>query len=163
MRTLLFAAAVLFVLLLVLFRADIGDYADDATQVKTTDTSWVGEWQWVEIPTTTTTTTTVQPRARSAPTIRAASASAPSAVVSDETWDRIAACESGGRWDLNSGNGYSGGLQFAASTWIRAGGRRFAAYAYQATREQQIQIANEWLARTSWSQWPECSRRVGVR
>lgn len=77
-------------------------------------------------------------------------------------WDRIAACESGGRWDDTRG-GYEGGLHFLNSTWLRAGGGRFAQHAYQATREQQIAVAESWLARTSWAQWPVCSRKVGVR
>lgn len=91
-------------------------------------------------------------RARTAPTHRTPA----------NVWDRIANCESGGRWDDTRG-GYEGGLHFAHDTWVRAGGRRFAEHAYQATREQQIEIAVGWLARTSWAQWPVCSRKVGAR
>jgi purine-cytosine permease-like protein len=32
-------------------------------------------------------------------------------------WDKVAQCESGGNWSINTGNGYYGGLQFSASTW----------------------------------------------
>ena len=90
-------------------------------------------------------------------------------------WDRLADCESGdrdrhgnpipgtARWNTNTGNGYFGGLQFSADTWRRAGGTRFAPYAHQATRTQQITIASAWLARTRWAQWPDCSRRLGLR
>lgn len=108
-----------------------------------------------------TTTTTVAPRARTAPMVRAANVTKPTP-VSDEVWDRIAACESGQRWDDTRG-GYEGGLHFLHDTWVRAGGRRFAEHAYQATRRQQIDIANEWLARTGWYQWPACSRKLGLR
>lgn len=76
-------------------------------------------------------------------------------------WDSLAACESGGRWHLTEG-GHEGGLQFLHSTWVAAGGRRFAEHAYDATREQQIEIAKGWLARTSPNQWPECGPRVGL-
>jgi hypothetical protein len=83
-------------------------------------------------------------------------------VVSGSIWDLIAQCESGGRWDDRRG-GYEGGLHFLNSTWLRAGGGRYALHAYDATREQQIEIAQSWLERTSWSQWPVCSRKVGAR
>lgn len=88
--------------------------------------------------------------------------SAPSA-PSGSVWDRLAACESGGNWHTNTGNGYSGGLQFTASTWRAAGGTKYAPSAHQASREQQIAVAQAWLARTSWSQWPACSRKLGLR
>lgn len=84
-------------------------------------------------------------------------------VASDGVWDRLAACESGGNWQTNTGNGYSGGLQFLPSTWRAAGGTRYAPLPHQATREQQIAVAKSWLAKTSWSQWPACSRRLGLR
>lgn len=77
-------------------------------------------------------------------------------------WDRLAQCESGGNWH-HTGSRFSGGLQFLPSTWRAAGGIRYAPTAAQATREQQITIAQSWLARTSWSQWPACSRRLGLR
>lgn len=92
--------------------------------------------------------------ARSAPIV--------SRPVPDSVWDAIAQCESGGRWDDTRG-GYEGGVHFLHSTWVKAGGRRFAEHAYQASREEQIEIAKGWLARTSWEQWPACSRKVGAR
>lgn len=67
-------------------------------------------------------------------------------------WDDIAACESGGNWSINSGNGYYGGLQFLQSTWEGAGGGEYAPRADLATREQQIAVA-ERLPRSSW---PNC-------
>ncbi|WP_269453600.1 transglycosylase family protein [Pseudoclavibacter sp. 13-3] len=76
-------------------------------------------------------------------------------------WDRMAQCESGGRWNINTGNGYYGGLQFSAATWRAAGGTKYAATADGATREQQIEIASGLQARAGWGQWG-CSSKIGV-
>jgi uncharacterized protein YabE (DUF348 family) len=85
-------------------------------------------------------------------------------VPSDSTWDKLAFCESGGRWNLNTGNGYYGGIQFSAPTWrtaSRAVGLDIP-YASDATREEQI-MAAEWLQkRSGWGQWPHCSQRLGL-
>lgn len=77
-------------------------------------------------------------------------------------WDRLAACESGGNWASTRGR-YDGGLQFHPSTWRAAGGTRYAPTADQASREEQIAVAESWLAKTSWAQWPACSRKLGLR
>ncbi|MET0920094.1 MAG: transglycosylase family protein, partial [Acidimicrobiia bacterium] len=69
-------------------------------------------------------------------------------------WDRIAQCESGGDWSINTGNGYYGGLQFSHATWLSAGGGQYAERADLATREQQIAIASA----LSLSNWPHCGR-----
>lgn len=90
-------------------------------------------------------------------------ASAPAHAASDSTWDKLAQCESGGRWDINTGNGYHGGVQFSPSTWRGFGGGEFAPVAYQASRAQQIVVAERVLARQGWNAWPSCSRKVGVR
>jgi LysM repeat protein len=70
-------------------------------------------------------------------------------------WDRIAACESGGNWAINTGNGYYGGLQFTQATWAGAGGLAYAPRADLATRDQQIAIASK----LSLSNWPVCGSR----
>jgi uncharacterized protein YabE (DUF348 family) len=44
------------------------------------------------------------------------------AVANVGLWDKIAACESGGNWSINTGNGYYGGLQFSLATWRAYGG-----------------------------------------
>jgi resuscitation-promoting factor RpfA len=80
-----------------------------------------------------------------------------------EVWSRVAQCESGGRWDLNTGNGYHGGLQFHPTTWINYGGREFATYAYQASALEQMIIAERVLAREGWGAWPHCSSKLGLR
>ena len=80
----------------------------------------------------------------------------------DSDWDRLAQCESGGNWAINTGNGYHGGLQFSPSTWRGYGGQEFAPYAYQASREQQIVDAERVLAGQGWGAWPSCSRKLGL-
>ncbi|ANE03464.1 resuscitation-promoting factor Rpf1 [Corynebacterium crudilactis] len=93
-----------------------------------------------------------------AATIMAPSASA----APDSDWDRLAQCESGGNWAINTGNGYHGGLQFSAGTWAAYGGQEFATYAYQATRAQQIAVAERTLAGQGWGAWPACSASLGL-
>ena len=68
-------------------------------------------------------------------------------------WDKVALCESGGNWHINTGNGYYGGLQFASATWLGHGGGQFAARADLASREQQITVANRIYATSGLSQW----------
>ena len=68
-------------------------------------------------------------------------------------WDRIAQCESGGNWSINTGNGYYGGLQFDSGTWLSAGGGKYAARADLASRAQQITIANALYASRGLSPW----------
>ena len=57
------------------------------------------------------------------------------------TWDALAACEAGGNWAINTGNGFYGGVQFDQNTWERHGGLRYAPRADLATREEQLAIA----------------------
>ncbi len=68
-------------------------------------------------------------------------------------WDRIARCESGGNWHINTGNGYYGGLQFNRASWNSNGGRDFAAYPHQASRAEQITVANRYYAKAGTSPW----------
>jgi resuscitation-promoting factor RpfB len=78
-------------------------------------------------------------------------------------WDRLAQCESGGNWAINTGNGYYGGLQFDRSTWSSNGGTRYAAYPHQASREEQIAVAQKVRnSRGGYSAWPACSARLGL-
>ena len=80
----------------------------------------------------------------------------------DSDWDKLAQCESGGNWAINTGNGYYGGLQFSYGTWLAYGGGEFAPTANQATREQQIIVAERTLASQGWGAWPACSARYGL-
>lgn len=85
------------------------------------------------------------------------------AVASDSVWDQIAQCESGGNWSINTGNGFTGGLQFVDSTWLGLGGGVYAPQAYLATREQQIAIAEKVQAAQGWGAWPACTAKLGLR
>lgn len=80
----------------------------------------------------------------------------------DSDWDRLAQCESGGNWAINTGNGFQGGLQFSPSTWTGHGGGEYAPSANLATREQQIAIAEKVLANQGWGAWPACSAKLGL-
>lgn len=80
----------------------------------------------------------------------------------DSDWDRLAQCEAGGNWGINTGNGYHGGLQFSQSTWQAHGGGDYAATANQASREQQITVAEKVLASQGWGAWPSCSSSLGL-
>ncbi|MGQ0467327.1 MAG: transglycosylase family protein [Sporichthyaceae bacterium] len=82
--------------------------------------------------------------------------------ASTETWERLAHCESSGRWDVNTGNGYYGGLQFSPGTWKAFGGRKYAKRADLATKPQQIEIAEKVLKVQGWRAWPACSRKLGL-
>ena len=84
-------------------------------------------------------------------------------VLNGATWDALSACESGGNWAINTGNGFYGGVQFNQSTWERHGGLHYAPRADLATREEQIAIAEVTRARQGWGAWPVCSVRAGVR
>lgn len=89
--------------------------------------------------------------------VSAPAAAAPAVNPGDESmWDRIAACESGGNWAINTGNGYYGGLQFTQQTWAGAGGTQYAPRADLATREQQIAVASNLALRN----WPVCGARA---
>ncbi|MGO1954931.1 transglycosylase family protein [Microbacterium sp. JB110] len=75
------------------------------------------------------------------------------------TWDALAQCESGGNWSINTGNGYYGGLQFSMSTWQAYGGSGNPA---DASRSEQIRIAENVLAGQGWGAWPSCSAQIGA-
>ncbi|MFD4603226.1 transglycosylase family protein [Streptomyces sp. NPDC058464] len=84
------------------------------------------------------------------------------AAADNGVWDRIAQCESGGNWHINTGNGYYGGLQFSASTWRAYGGSAYATTADQASREAQIAVATKVQHAQGWNAWPVCSARAGA-
>ena len=78
------------------------------------------------------------------------------------TWDKVAQCESGGNWSINTGNGFYGGLQFTNSTWAEFGGSAFASRADLATKDQQIATAEKVLAVQGPGAWPVCSVQAGL-
>ncbi|MEU3340497.1 transglycosylase family protein [Streptomyces sp. NPDC006668] len=77
-------------------------------------------------------------------------------------WDRIAQCESGGNWHINTGNGYYGGLQFSAGTWRAYGGSAYASTADKASKQAQIAVATKVQHAQGWGAWPVCSGRAGA-
>jgi nucleoid-associated protein YgaU len=92
--------------------------------------------------------------AAAVPLMTAGSASAATATE----WDAVAQCEAGGDWSINTGNGYYGGLQFSASTWAAYGGTAYASTADQASKAQQIGIAEKVLAGQGKGAWPNCGK-----
>ncbi|WP_289016647.1 resuscitation-promoting factor [Aeromicrobium sp. REDSEA-S32_B7] len=91
-------------------------------------------------------------------TLAAAAPESAPAVGDDSVWDRIAQCESGGNWSINTGNGYYGGLQFSAATWHSVGGPGLP---HENSREVQIKYAKILQQRSGWGQW-SCAAKVGV-
>ena len=75
-------------------------------------------------------------------------------------WDRLAQCESGGNWRINTGNGYYGGLQFSLGSWRAVGG---SGYPHQASRTEQIARGEKLKAKQGWGAWPACTRKLGLR
>lgn len=108
-----------------------------------------------EVETAPATPATIKRGTRTAP-------AAPS-VASGSVWDALAQCESNGNWSINTGNGFAGGLQFHPQTWLAYGGGQFASTASNASREQQIVIAEKVQAAQGWGAWPACTARLGIR
>ncbi|MFZ4301484.1 transglycosylase family protein [Streptomyces cinereoruber] len=110
------------------------------------------------------TQTQTQTRAQAATAPRTTAASVPAyACAKDQwPWGCVAECESSGRWHVNTGNGFYGGLQFWQPTWVEHGGLAYAPRADLATRAQQIKVAEEVLRTQGWGAWPVCSKRYGL-
>jgi resuscitation-promoting factor RpfA len=110
------------------------------------------------------TSTTLAPATPPVTAPSAAQAGAPVALAdtgtSVSTWDKVAQCESGGNWATSTGNGFHGGLQFTASTWRSFGG---SGMPHQASRTEQIAVAERVLDAQGWKAWPACSRKLGLR
>ncbi|MGB1223226.1 MAG: transglycosylase family protein [Mycobacterium sp.] len=71
-------------------------------------------------------------------------------------WDAVAACESGGNWSINTGNGYYGGLQFKHTTWTSHGG---VGHPSAASRSEQIRVAENVLRNQGINAWPTCGKK----
>ncbi|MFE2520039.1 transglycosylase family protein [Streptomyces mirabilis] len=92
------------------------------------------------------------------PLLGATSASA----ADGTTWDRVAECESAGQWSADSGNGYYGGLQISQADWEKYGGLTYASSADEASRSQQIAIAEKLLDDQGLTAWPTCGPLSGL-
>ena len=97
-----------------------------------------------------------------AATLAAGVTMAGAAGATETVWDRVAACESGGNWSINTGNGYYGGLQFSAATWDDFGGQTYAPRADLAAKVEQIDIAKRVLTVQGPGAWPTCGARAGL-
>ena len=91
--------------------------------------------------------------------LSATAANAATPTASASTWDALAQCESGGNWSTNTGNGFSGGLQFTPQTWAAFGGT---GSPQGASRAQQIAVAEKVQASQGWGAWPACSAKLGL-
>ena len=87
-------------------------------------------------------------------------APAASAGGSVAQFERLARCESGGNWAINTGNGYYGGLQFNLATWRGLG---LGGYPHRASKAQQIAAGQKLHSQRGWKPWPACSRKLGLR
>jgi uncharacterized protein YabE (DUF348 family) len=106
-----------------------------------------------------------QPAPAPAPVVRQpaptpAPTPAPAPSSNGLNWDAVAACESGGNWHINTGNGFYGGLQFDRGTWLSNGGGAYAPRADLASREQQIAVATRLYNARGASPWPVCGQRL---
>jgi len=100
----------------------------------------------------------VRPRSRRSRLARASRSAV--RVLTGDVWARLRACESGGRYSVNSGNGFYGAYQFHPRTWRNLG---YPGLPHQAPPEMQDEAARKLQARSGWGQWPVCSRRIGAR
>jgi hypothetical protein len=107
-----------------------------------------------EVVLTAATPTTIERGTKVAPTTAPASgSSSATSVAGGSVWDALAQCESNGNWSINTGNGFSGGLQFHPQTWQAYGGGQYAPTAGAATREQQIAVAENTLQSQGIGAW----------
>jgi Transglycosylase-like domain len=113
-------------------------------------------------PMEATLVSTATPPPAPAPPAPAPPAPAPVTYSGSSVWDDLAQCESGGNWAINTGNGYYGGLQFSYDTWHGYDGGEFADYPHQATREQQILVAERLRAERGYAPWPACRAKLGL-
>lgn len=85
--------------------------------------------------------------------------SATASADSGMNWDAIAKCESGGNWGTDTGNGFYGGLQFSPATWTSNGGTGLP---HQASREEQIRVAEKVYSTQGAGAWPSCGAGSGT-
>lgn len=70
--------------------------------------------------------------------------------------ERMAYCESTGRWHIATGNGYYGGLQFDMPTWRSVGGRGMPHWASKLEQKFRAVLL---IRRAGYSPWPVCGFR----
>lgn len=104
---------------------------------------------------------TIAPRRDSSSASRSSdrSTTTESSAPADSVWTSLAACESGGNWSANTGNGYYGGLQFSLSSWQAVGG---SGYPHEASAATQIEMGQRLQAAQGWGAWPGCAAELGL-
>lgn len=80
--------------------------------------------------------------------------------TNDVVWNELAACESGGNWGEDTGNGYYGGLQFSQGAWESVGGNGKPS---SASRDEQISRGKMLQLHRGWAPWGACSRQLGLQ
>ncbi len=118
-------------------------------------------------PSATSTKATTAPQASAAPSSKTPGAAGGNTVAApgladSSVWDALAQCESGGNWAINTGNGLYGGLQLDRGAWLSNGGAAYAPLPSDATRQQQILIAEKVRADRGFSPWSSCARKLGL-
>jgi LysM repeat protein len=137
-------------------------FPDEKLRVPTADEALTA--RDVPVNQTIATPTPVQTSQATAPQAVAYRAQAPASATNyapsdGSVWDSIAACEAGGNWAINTGNGFYGGLQFTLGSWNAVGG---SGYPNEASREEQIARGQMLQARQGWGAWPACSAKLGL-
>ena len=117
--------------------------------------AWMARAAQAAIPASPPAPAAVSVTQASPPAAASVSTAAP-ASSGGANWSAIAACESGGNWNASTGNGFYGGLQFTEQTWLGYGGGQYASSANQATKAQQIAVAERVLAGQGIGAWPTC-------
>jgi LysM repeat protein len=131
-------------------------YAGDKIRIPGADEQLVSR-----TPATPTATAKTKPKAaNNKPAPKKAVAQPVTTVNTGSVWDRLAQCESGGNWAINTGNGYYGGLQFSLSSWRAVGGT---GYPHQASKSDQIAKAVKLQSIQGWGAWPACTAKLGIR
>jgi Transglycosylase-like domain len=144
------------------------DDKDLAVGLRTTTTTAPPTTTTTAPPTTTTEPPTTEPPTTEPPTTEAPTETPPPPDSggglgdpnSYATWDALAECESGGNWQINTGNGYYGGLQFSLASWQAVGGT---GYPHEHSRETQITMGQRLYASSGWGAWPACTAALGWR
>lgn len=116
--------------------------------------------QTIASPTPAASTQAAASAASARPVSRPVASPAPAPSAGAGVWDRLAACEAGGNWHINTGNGFYGGLQFSLSSWRAVGGSGLPS---NASRDEQIMRGQMLQARQGWGAWPACSAKLGLR
>ena len=99
------------------------------------------------------------PAPRTTSTTVSRSATRTTSAPTSSVWTQLAACESGGNWAANTGNGYYGGLQFSLSSWRAVGG---SGYPHEASASTQIAMAQRLQSSQGWGAWPGCAAELGL-